>query len=174
MNSPSFPAQWRCQHQFGAARWGWKWKRQLPRQCRRRWLVGNCLQPGFVEDWSGFKLGGLREYEWGCSLGFVEVEPCKDGDLSGLKQETPGNYYGFHLVRRVKGEANIKHWEIYGGGMVEKSEANDTWPQYALHGRFSTVAFDLIRVTPTLLIVTVVFREEQRIVFGCLYMWLYV
>ena len=54
--------------------------------------------------------------------------------------------------------------------MVEKSEANDTWPQYALHGRFSTVAFDLIRVTPTLLIVTVVFREEQRIVFGCLFM----
>ena len=45
----------------------------------------------------------------GCSLDFVEVEPCKDGVLSGLKQETPGNYYGFHLVRRVKGEANIKH-----------------------------------------------------------------
>ena len=106
----------------------------------------------------------------GCSLDFVEVEPCKDGVLSGLKQETPGNYYGVHLVRRVKGEANIKHGEIYGGGMVEKSEANDTWPQYVLHGRFSTVAFDLIRVTPTLLIVTVGFREEQRIVFGCLYM----
>lgn len=44
----------------------------------------------------------------GCSLDFVEVEPCKDGVLSGLKQETPGNYYGFHLVRRVKGEANIE------------------------------------------------------------------
>ena len=43
--------------------------------------------------------------------------------------------------------------------MVEKSEANDIWPQYALHGRFSTVAFDLIRVTPSLLIVTVGFRE---------------
>lgn len=55
--------------------------------------------------------------------------------------------------------------------MVENSKANDyTWPQYVLHGRFSTVAFDLIRVTPTLLIVTVGFREEQRIVFGCLYM----
>ena len=45
----------------------------------------------------------------GCFLDFVEVEPCKDGVLSGLKQETPGNYYGFQLVRRVKGEANIKH-----------------------------------------------------------------
>jgi hypothetical protein len=54
---------------------------------------------------------------------------------------------------------------------VEKSEANDyTWPQYVLHGRFSTIAFDLIRVTPSLLIVTVGFREEQRIVFGSLYM----
>ena len=43
----------------------------------------------------------------------------------------------FHLVRRVKGEANIKHSEIYGGGMVEKSEANDyTWPQYVLHDGF--------------------------------------
>ena len=83
----------------------------------------------------------------GALLILLEVEPCKDGVLSGLKQETPGNYYGVHLVRRVKGEANIKHGEIYGGGMVENSKANDyTWPQYVLHGRFSTVAFDLIGI----------------------------
>ena len=65
----------------------------------------------------------------GCSLDFVEVEPCKDGDLSGLKQETPVNFYGFHLVRRVKGEANIERsmveewWRnpkpmIYGHNML--------------------------------------------------------
>ena len=45
----------------------------------------------------------------GALLILLEVEPCKDGVLSGLKQETPGNYYGVHLVRRVKGEATIKH-----------------------------------------------------------------